>query len=94
MCCLLLDEGHYSGEGRLATLEEPGEAADGDSPIQQLANVSTQVLDVDDVVGEQYVVGQLVVFLREEFVQLLLAELAFALGSDPWRDPGQESPDG
>src|SRR5882672_350233 len=66
------DDCDGAAQGRLAALETPWKTAELDLLIQHLVDLPAQVLDVDDVVRKQKGVHDLVVGLRENFVQALV----------------------
>src|SRR5512132_1850145 len=69
LMCSLLQEGDRAAERRLPADELPREAAEVDAPVQDLVDLAAQVLDVDDVVGEQQGVHDLEVLAGEQLVQ-------------------------
>src|SRR5215216_583844 len=69
LICSVLQEGDGAAEGRLPADELPREAAEVDAPVQHLVDLTAQVLDVDDVVGEQQGVHDLEVLAGEQLVQ-------------------------
>src|SRR5512134_897697 len=77
-------ERHRPRERGFAALEEPREASDDQPLVLDLGGVdpAAQVLDVNAVLGEERVVGQLIGVVREQALHLLRPELRLGLGAD------------
>src|SRR5215218_4681163 len=69
LMCSFLQECDRAAERRLATDELPREAAEVDAPVEHLVDLAAEVLDVDDVMGEQQSVHDLEVLPGEQLVQ-------------------------
>jgi len=72
---VLVDEGNDSSERGFSSPELPWEASDSRTFVQKLLDVPSQIFHVYTVVWEEDVVGKLIVFLWEEFVNILLPVL-------------------
>jgi hypothetical protein len=69
--CLFLYESYDTADAGFSAFETPGEASDGGSLTGKKINISSKALRMDNVVGEEIHVHELVVFGGEKVIQPL-----------------------